>query len=287
MQLNLSDRHLSYKLRKGMKKLFILFFSLITVGIIYAQPQATEGKTVFQKTQQPAAIITLPYPGGVVDNAIADYMSKKGIKGNSTSGYKVYRSYKLAAAHDHNSDLYFKVDRKSRSEKDLSLVYLVVGKSTEDIKSRKLNDSTGNGLDGARELLDEMVPSIEAYGLEVQIKDQDAVVKKAQKKYDDLVADQKDGEKKMRNLEDKQAQNKSDQQKQSEDIKKYISGNDKAMTKAQKKLRNLTDDESDYDKSLKNTMDKLAQNKIDQQRQHDEINKQKDILSTIMAKRKG
>ncbi|HTE12833.1 MAG TPA: hypothetical protein VK645_17760 [Chitinophagaceae bacterium] len=270
-----------------MKKLFILFFSLIAVCIVYAQPQATEGKTAFQKTQQPAAIITLPYPDDVVDKAIQDYMSKKGIKGNSTSGYTVYRNYKLAGAHDHNSDLYFKTDRKSRSEKDLSLVYLLVGKSTEDIKTRKLNDSTGNGLDGAKELLDEMVPSIDAYSLEAQIKDQEAVVKKAQKKYDDLVADQKDGDKKIRNLEDKLAQNKRDQQKQGEDLKKYINGDDKAMTKAQKKLRSLTNDESDYDTSLKNTLDKLEQNKIDQQRQQDEVNKQKDILSTLMAKRKG
>ncbi|MEP6726461.1 MAG: hypothetical protein ABJC98_11615, partial [Bacteroidota bacterium] len=86
---------------------------------------------------------------------------------------------------------------------------------------------------------------------------------------------------------DKQSQNKRDQIKASNDIKNNISGDDKAMTKAQKKLRNLTDDEADYDKSLKNTMDKLEQTKIDQQKQQDEVNKQKDILSTIMAKRKN
>ncbi|MEO5593328.1 MAG: hypothetical protein ABIR15_02185 [Chitinophagaceae bacterium] len=270
-----------------MKKLFILFFSLMMAGIVYAQRQAVEGRTEFQKTQQPAASITVPYPDNVVDKAIDDYMGKKGIKSSSLSGYKVYRNYKLATAHDYNSDLYFKADRKSRSEKDVSIIYLLVAKTTEDIKTRKLNDSTGNGLDGAKELLNEMVPAIDAYALEVKIKDQEDVVKKAQKKYDDLVSDQKDGEKKQRNLEDKQSQNKRDQIKASNDIKNNISGDDKAMTKAQKKLRNLTDDEADYDKSLKNTMDKLEQTKIDQQKQQDEVNKQKDILSTIMAKRKN
>jgi len=269
-----------------MKKLFTFIVFLTVTGLAYAQPKASEGKTDFQKTQQPAAMITVPYPDGVVDGAIGDYMTKKGIKSSSNGGYKVYRNYNLAGL-DHNSDLYFKVDRKSRSEKDVSVVYLLVAKTAEDIKSRKLTDSTGSGLEGAKELLDEMAPSIEAYSLELQIKDQEAVVKKAQKKYDELVSDQKDGEKKMRNLEDKLAQNKKDQVKQSESIKSNINGDDKSMAKAQKKLRSLTDDESDYDKSLRSTMDKIEQSKRDQQKQQEEISKQQDILSTLIARRKG
>ena len=269
-----------------MKKLVTLFFCLMSAGIIYAQPRATEGRADFQKTQQPAATITVPFTDDITEKAIDDYMAKKGLKGSSTGGYKVYRNYKLAETHDHNSDLYFKVDRKSRSEKDISIIYLLVAKSAEDVKTRKLNDSTGNGLDGATALLDGMVPSIEAYDLEVKIKDQEAVVKKAQKKYDDLVSDQKDAEKKIRNLEDKQAQNKKDQERASDDIKKYLNSDDKSMAKAQKKLRNLTNDEAGYDKSLRNTMDKLEQYKRDQVSQQDEINKQKDILATLVARRK-
>ncbi len=260
-------------------------FALVMAGIAYAQPKASEGKAEFQKTQQPAALITVPYPGSVVEDAIADFMTKKGIKSSSNGGYKVYRNYNLPG-NDHNSDLYFKVDRKSRSEKDVSVVSMLVARTAEDVKTRKLNDTTGNGLEGATALLDDMAPTFEAYNLELQIKDQEAVVKKAQKKYDDLVSDQKDGEKKMRNLEDKLAQNKKDQVKQSEAIRNNISGDDKSMAKAQKRLRNLTDDESDYDKSLKSTMDKIEQSKRDQQRQQEEINKQQDILSTLIARRK-
>ncbi len=270
-----------------MKKLFTLFTCLAIACIVYAQPKATEGKADFQKTQQPAAIITVPYTDDITEKAIDDYMSKKGLKGSNTGGYKVYRNYKLADTHDHNSDMYFKVDRKSRSKKHIYVNYLLVAKSTEDVKTRKLNDSTGNGLDGATALLDGMVPAIEAYDLEAKIKDQEAIVKKAQKKYDDYVSDQKDAEKKIRNLEDKQAQNKKDQEKASDDIKKYINSDDKSMAKAQKKLRNLTDDEADYDKSLRNTMDKLEQSKRDQVSQQDEVNKQKDILATLVAKRKS
>jgi|GEM_PF-275955 len=285
MQLNALVCHLNINQKQGMKKLFFLFFSLMLAGILNAQPKAAEGRSDFQKTLQPDVRITVPYPDDVIDKAIEDYMAKKGIRPGSVNGFKVYRNYKLEGQ-DHNSDLYFKVDRKSRSEKDVSIVYLMLAKTAEDIKSRKLNDSTGLQLEGGKELLEGMLASFEAYNLEVQIKNQEAAVKKAQKKFDDLVSDQKDYEKKMRNIQDKQTQNKKDQVRQSEEIKKYINGDDKLMAKAEKKLRNLTDDEADYDKSLKNTMDKLEQNKRDQQAQQDEVKKQKDILDTLTAKRK-
>ncbi len=268
-----------------MKRLFILFFLVTAAAAVSAQPKAVEGRSEFQKSLQPDVRITIPYAEDVIEKAIDEYMNKKGLKGSSVGGFKVYRNYKLEGQ-DHNSDLYFKVDRKSRSEKDVSIVYLMIAKTAEDVKSRKLNDSTGLQLEGGKELLDGMLASFEAYNLEVEIKNQEAVVKKAQGKYDGLVSDQKDLEKKMRNIQDKQAQNKKDQEKQSEEIKRYINGDDKEMAKAQKKLRNLTDDELDYDKSLKNTIDKLEQNKRDQQAQADEVKKQKDILDTIIAKRK-
>src|SRR6476620_5015337 len=102
-----------------MKKLLIAALTLLIAGFTYGQQQATEGRSEFQKTQQPAAVITLPYQDDVVEKAIADYMSRKGIKGNSSNGYKLYRNYKLGTS-DQPSDLYFKVDRKSRSEKDIS-----------------------------------------------------------------------------------------------------------------------------------------------------------------------
>ncbi|GAC1452139.1 MAG: hypothetical protein NVSMB7_14820 [Chitinophagaceae bacterium] len=201
-----------------MKKSFILFFSLIVAGMAIAQPQATEGTAEFQKTTQPAAIIELPYAANVVEKAIADYMLQKGSKGNDTKGFKTFRGYKLRDSQDYTSDLYFKIDRKSRKEKDITVVSLIVGKNGEDVKTRS---APGNsGIDGAKDLLNDMVASIDAYNLELQIQDQDDVVKKAQKKYDGLVDDQKIYEKKIKNLEDKIEQNKRDQEKQQEEMKK-------------------------------------------------------------------
>lgn len=201
-----------------MKKLFVLFISLLAAGIMYAQPQATEGTAEFQKTQQPAAIIELPYTENVVEKAIADYMSKKGSKGNDSKGFKTFRGYKLRDSQDYTSDLYFKIDRKSRKEKDLTVVSLIVGKNGEDVKARLAPDNSS--IDGAKDLLNDMVASIDAYNLELQIQDQDDAVKKAQKKFDGLADDQKDYEKKIKNLQDKLEQNKKDQDKQQDEVKK-------------------------------------------------------------------
>jgi len=201
-----------------MKKVISLFLALATTAVLYAQPQATEGTIEFQKTQQPAAVIELPYTEKIVEKAIADYMSRKGSKGSDSKGFTTFRSYKLRDSNENNSDLYFKIDRKSRKEKELTIVSVIVGKSGEDIKTRVAPDNSG--IDGAKDLLNDMVAAIDAYNLEVQIQDQDDAVKKAQKKFDGLADDQKDYEKKIKNLQDKLEQNKKDQERQTDEIKK-------------------------------------------------------------------
>jgi len=201
-----------------MKKVISLFLALATTAVLYAQPQATEGTIEFQKTQQPAAVIELPYTEKIVEKAIADYMSRKGSKGSDSKGFRTFRSYKLRDSNENNSDLYFKIDRKSRKEKELTIVSVIVGKSGEDIKTRVAPDNSG--IDGAKDLLNDMVAAIDAYNLEVQIQDQDDAVKKAQKKFDGLADDQKDYEKKIKNLQDKLEQNKKDQERQTDEIKK-------------------------------------------------------------------
>lgn len=201
-----------------MKQLFLFLTGFVTSLIVYAQPTASEGSTDFQRTTQPAAIIELPYSEKVVEKAIKEYMSKKGVKGDDNKGYKIFRGYKIKNAHEYSSDLYFKIERKSRREKESTVVFLVAGKNGEDLKKRVVSDNAS--IDGCKELLEDMIPDIVAYDLEVQIQDQDEVIKKAEKKYNGLIDDQKDYEKRIKALEDKLEQNKKDQEKQQEEVKK-------------------------------------------------------------------
>jgi hypothetical protein len=199
-----------------MKRIILPFLAVLLSFALHAQPRAQEGTSDFQKTTQPTAIIDLPYPQAVVEKALDDYMAKKGYKGSDSKGYRVFRGYKLNN-NDSGNDLYYKIDRKDRRDKGTTTIYLVVGKNGEDIKARTGADNSS--IAGAADLLNDMVGSIDAYNLEVQITAQDDIVKKAQKKYDGLVEDQKDYEKKIKNLQDKLEQNRKDQDKQQQEIK--------------------------------------------------------------------
>src|ERR1700712_4997453 len=104
-----------------MKRIFLLLtVSLALRSAISAQAYA--GKLEYQKTQQPVAIIELPYNQDVVEDGIKDYMAKRGLKGASSKGFNVFRGTKLDSADADASDLYFKIDRKSRKEKDVAVI---------------------------------------------------------------------------------------------------------------------------------------------------------------------
>jgi hypothetical protein len=125
----------------------------------------------------------------------------------------------MRSGHDYNSDLYLKAERKSRRDKDICTLYLIVARNGEDVKTRTSDASRGS-LDGATDLLDDMVPAIEAYSLDLQIKDQEELLKKNQKKYDNLVQDSVDYTKKIKGLQDKMDQNRKDRDAQDTETKK-------------------------------------------------------------------
>lgn len=199
-----------------MKKLLLL---LLVLSATHAFSQEiSEGKTEFQRKEQPALIMELPYPPGVVEDAIKDYLNKKGSKSTSSKGYQLFKGTKLDSFSAEDNDLYFKVERKSRKEKDASVVYMFVTRPNENPASRDV--TTAPGLTSARSFLQEMLPSVEAYNLEVEIGNQEAEVKKAEKKYDRLVDDAGDMQKKLKKLENDIEENKKDQEKQKQEIQK-------------------------------------------------------------------
>ena len=73
-------------------------------------------------------------------------------------------------------------------------------------------------MEQARDYLNGLVPAIDAYNLEQQIKEQNAMVIKAESKYKGLQDDGEDLVKKRENIEKKIEENKRDQQKQMTEI---------------------------------------------------------------------
>lgn len=193
-----------------MRKIILLAAMLIISRFSFAQ--SYEGTVDYQKNKQATAILELPYPPGVVEDAIKDKMKRMGYSGKESKGFIVFKGVRDSSGKE--MDYLVRVERKSRKEKDESMIYLF-GQGT-NIDMTKTGD--GSDMDYLKTQLNKMRPDIEAYNLEVQIADQEETVKKAQKKYDNLQDDQKSLEKKLKRLQDDIADNKKDQENQQREI---------------------------------------------------------------------
>jgi hypothetical protein len=197
-----------------MKKIIGFFFVLVIS--IFSYGQAQEGQVEYQKKLQPAAVIELPYPPNVVNAAMSDYLSKKGkSKGNDIKGFATYRNTQPVQNDSSNADLYFKTERKSRREKEVTVVSLLLmpaDAQTSNVNLHYLDMEEGKSY------LNGLAIAIEAYDLELSIKAQNDEVIKAEAKYKSLSNEGEDLEKKRSAIEKKIADNKNDQQQQLKEI---------------------------------------------------------------------
>ncbi|MBC7903834.1 MAG: hypothetical protein H7Y27_10440 [Gemmatimonadaceae bacterium] len=199
-----------------MKKLFICFALFFISYGSYSQFLITEGKTSIQSNKHPAAIAEMPYPVAVVEAAIDEYMASKGTRGSESKGVRIFRSHVLAPAYPVKNDLYFKVEKKSRQEKDMSIVYLVIAKTGADFKAGGHEE----GVEPGKILLQDMAPFLEDYFVTVQVREQEEFIKKVVKKSDALVETQKDLEKKKKSLDEQIAENLKKQEDQKAELEK-------------------------------------------------------------------
>jgi hypothetical protein len=203
---------------KNFTPLAILLAATLMGKTSLSQESASEGKIEYSKGDKIAAVIEMPYSADVVEDAIKDYMDKQGLKADHSKGFNVFHNAKPKIGDPEISDLHFKIEKKSHKEKDVAVVYLLIGRPGENMAMRTGDDKYK--IDEAKEYLNRMAPSIEAYNLEIEIKTQEEVVKKAEKKKSDLEDDQKDLEKKIKNLQAKLDENKGDQKSQGDEVLK-------------------------------------------------------------------
>ena len=200
------------------KHLPLLLIFVIAAITSWAQSPATEGKIELDKGQKIAAVIDVPYDEEVITAAIKDFMSKKGLRSDKSKGFLVFRGAKVNDQDVEVADLYFKVDRKSRKEKNESMVYLVVGRPGENVGLRTAVDR--HQVENGKELLNSMVSSLQAAGLEAAIAEQEELVRREEKKLKNMEEDQRDLEKRIKNLEEKVEESKQDQRKQADELSK-------------------------------------------------------------------
>lgn len=180
----------------------IAFFAAIT--IVAAQPKAMEGVASIQGKKLPAAVLEIPYPTETVDAALEEHFAKKGFKPAKSRDYQLYRNVPVGKGSE-TFDVYVKSERKSRKEKESSIVYFVLGKPNEVLSNRAADDR--QGIAEAREFLNDFTPHLEDYQLRQEIAAAEEALKKMEKKQAALLSDSTDLAKRKVQLEEKITQN--------------------------------------------------------------------------------
>lgn len=184
--------------------------------------QAYEGTIEYDKKKQKAFVIEYNYSTEAVENAIINKMGNLGYKGkeekglfNKDKGFRVYKETRISDIIDKKMDYIIRVETKSRKESNVSLLYLIINSPGGENVVQAFDDDEKRR---ARGFLVNLQPDVEAADLELQIKAQDEVVAKAEKKLKGLKDDKDDMEKKIQKLQEDIKKNEKDQ----EDAQKEI-----------------------------------------------------------------
>lgn len=194
----------------------VLFFAITA-----SSQSAYEGTVEFSKKKQDAYVIDFPYQPQAVEDALVKKMEGLGYKTreekglfNKDKGFRTYKAAYITAISSNSFDYIFKVERKSRKEKDEAQLYMIIMKGTEN-QARSFD---AYSVSNVKTFLNSLMPDVEAADLELKIKDQEDVVSGAEKKQRKLEDDLNDMEKKLKKLHQDIEDNKKDQEKQKQEI---------------------------------------------------------------------
>jgi len=202
-----------------MKQSIIFLLTIIMCSSVYSQ--AYEGSIEYDKKKQRAFVIDYSYSQEAVENAIIHKMEMLGYKGkeekglfNKDKGFHVYKNVFISDISPNSMDYMYKVEQKSRKEKDEAVLYLIIYSGGANAMP------TFNGYDigKAKDFLNNLAPDVAAANLELQIDEQADVVAKAEKKFKSLQSDKEDMEDKIKKLQDDIKKNLKEQEDTQRDI---------------------------------------------------------------------
>ena len=196
-----------------MRKLFIFLFVISTLPAV---SQTLPTSINYNKTTQQGLMLELPYSQDVCEGFIVNSLKNIGYdpeskgklfwKNNKVNGFYTFKNVSIQGI-SHPVDLYFKVDQKSRRQKDESIIYLLV--SNGDEKFITSEDSTTYNV--AQKLMNDFVAKSAAYKLSLDIKAQEDAIKDAEKKLANQKETEKDLSKKIDKLQEELKRNRADQ----------------------------------------------------------------------------
>ncbi len=205
-----------------MKKYFLLITLFIGLKFELAA-QSYTGSISYNKTDQPALVLQLPYKEDIAEDFILNNLKKTGYdvetkgklfwKKNKLDGFYIFKGVMLPGANT-PLDLYFKVDQQSKKSKNASTVYMLSSRGGENF----IASSDSFAYEASKKFLNNFVSESAAYKLNLDVDAQEKVVKDAEKQLTKLIENEKDMEKKIEQLQRDIKKNKDDQANQQQTI---------------------------------------------------------------------
>ncbi len=199
-----------------MKKVLLSAAIFFVTATAFAQARTATAD--YNKAIQPAIEIEIPFEEKTVIKSLVEKMEKRGYKGKESKDYTVFKGVNMSELGTATYDVYFKADKKSRKEKDITILTMLISGGYEKF----IGEGDEPGLfNNAKSFLNNHMETAVAYDLELQVKEQEEAVQKATKKYNNSVEDGQDLVKKKEKIEkeiventQKQADMKSESEKQ-------------------------------------------------------------------------
>jgi hypothetical protein len=257
--------------------LLLCLFAFFSQTSSYAQSYKTS--LTFQKNTYAVAAIQVTLEEAVVTDAVKDYMSRKGFKDSHLKDFLIFRSVPLDSGSSAVTDAYFTIEKKSHSEKDITNISLLPVKKGESISPTTVEDSSW--MKSSLVYLDTLKHYILSYSLKQDIKAQQKAVDKIKSNMLSLKNDSGDIAKKIRGYQSDLVENKNDQDKETRELSLIATGDQTALSKAHSKMDKLLNNQTDYEKKLRNAQAALEKNTQDRATQQTLYEKESQALEAL------
>jgi hypothetical protein len=187
-----------------MKHVSICLLALLISFAGFSQA-AFETKSKFFNKEKRTAQIEVPFEPEIVEKAIGDSMARLGIRGTKVKGYSLFRNVVIDGE---ATDLYFNIDRKSRKDKSSIVTVFAVAPNSNPADV----DSDDMKLTASKTFLSGIMPAIDQTNQLNNIALQEKEIAGDEKKLKNLVDDQEDFQKKIKNLQEKAEKNLREQE---------------------------------------------------------------------------
>lgn len=182
-------------------------------------------------------LIELNAPPEMVEDAIKGQFKLQGINPKETKNFMVYRNVIMPLIDSlQPMDAFIKVERKSRKEKEQTIVYFIAtlpGEIPEDkLKSGGQSKSAGAlAMKKGGAFLTGLIPGIKQGVYDKDLDNQRSQLKKEEKKLATLVDDLADMERKLKKLQSDIEFNKKAQERQTAEIEKARNAYNESLSK--------------------------------------------------------